>query len=288
MKNNEGNDYKMKILVTGANGYLGSGIVEKLLNDGMEVIATDYSDNNIDNRAKKYVIDLFSVSNPFQYFEQPDCVLHLAWRDGFKHDSLAHLEDLNKHYLFIKKMIESGIRKVAVMGSMHEVGFYEGCINEEASCKPLSLYGISKNALREAVMLEAKKANILFQWLRGFYIVGNTDLGCSVFSKMVQASKHGDRTFPFTTGMNQYDFIDYNQFCTQVAKAVEQDEVLGVINCCSGFPMKLGERAEQFIADNNLEISLEYGKFPDRIYDSKAIWGDNTKINLILSKCANQ
>lgn len=278
----------MKILVTGANGYLGSGIVKKLLDDGIEVIATDYSDKNIDNRAKKFVVDLFSVNNPFQYFDQPDCVLHLAWRDGFKHDSLAHLEDLNKHYLFIKKMIENGIRKIAVMGSMHEVGFYEGCINEDTPCKPLSLYGISKNALREAVLLEAKKAGILFQWLRGFYIVGNTGLGCSVFSKIMQASKRGDSTFPFTTGMNQYDFIDYSQFCIQVAKVVEQDEILGVINCCSGFPMKLGERAEKFIVDNNLTISLEYGKFPDRIYDSKAIWGDNSKINLVLSKCDNQ
>ena len=32
----------MKILVTGANGYLGQGIVSKLINFGHEVIATDY------------------------------------------------------------------------------------------------------------------------------------------------------------------------------------------------------------------------------------------------------
>ena len=47
---------------------------------------------------------------------------------------------------FIYKMIKGGIKQVAVMGSMHEVGFFEGSINENTPCNPQSLYGISKNA----------------------------------------------------------------------------------------------------------------------------------------------
>ena len=34
----------MKVLVTGANGYLGSGIVKELLDDGIDVIATDFKE----------------------------------------------------------------------------------------------------------------------------------------------------------------------------------------------------------------------------------------------------
>ena len=55
------------------------------------------------------------------------------------------------------------------------------------------------------------------------------------------------RLFPFTMGVNQWDFIDYNEFCLQVAAAVEQDDVNGVINICSGRPEKLAERVERFI-----------------------------------------
>lgn len=43
----------MKILVTGANGYLGQGIVKEILNSGHDVIAVDFKTNNIDDRAKK-------------------------------------------------------------------------------------------------------------------------------------------------------------------------------------------------------------------------------------------
>ena len=42
----------MKILVTGANGFLGRGVVKQLLDDGMEVIATDLSTDLVDKRAK--------------------------------------------------------------------------------------------------------------------------------------------------------------------------------------------------------------------------------------------
>ena len=62
-----------------------------------------------------------------------------------------------------------------------------------------------------------------------------------------------------------------------------QKKVCGIINCCSGTPISLGERVEKFIADNNLKIKLDYGKFPDRPYDSPGVWGDNKKIQMIMN-----
>lgn len=143
----------MKVLVTGANGYLGKGVVKQLLNDGMEVTATDFNDQFIDIRANVMKADLFDLKDPYEYFYQPDVLLHMAWRDGFVHESLNHIYDLPNHMQFISKMIQSGVKQVAVMGSMHEIGFYEGSINENTPCNPLSLYGISKNALRRIVEL---------------------------------------------------------------------------------------------------------------------------------------
>lgn len=272
----------MKIMVTGANGYLGQGIVRKLLDDGMNVVATDFADDYIDRRADVRVGNLFQIENPYQYFEQPDLLLHLAWRDGFKHNSIAHLDDLPKHYQFCEKMVLGGVKQICVMGSMHEVGFYEGSIDESTPTNPQSLYGIGKNALRNAIYLLCKEKNVIFQWIRGFYIVGNSEHGCSIFSKISMAEKKAQTEFPFTLGQNQYDFIDYEEFCTQVALVVKQNEINGIINCCSGVPEKLGDRVERFIKENGYQIKLQYGAFPDRPYDSKAIWGNNSKIQKII------
>lgn len=272
----------MRVLVTGANGYLGSGIVEAILNRGNKVIAVDLKDDHIDERAEKKACNLFEIENPYEYFGKPDVLLHLAWRDGFIHYSDAHINDLPAHYIFIKDMIENGCKHIAVMGSMHEIGFFEGSINENTPCHPTTPYGIGKNALRDLTQMLCKEYKVIFQWLRGYYIVGNSKYGSSIFSKITSAVEEGKKEFPFTLGQNQYDFIDYEEFCNQVAATVSQIQEQGIINICSGRPEKLADRVERFIKENNYNIKLQYGKFPDRPYDSKAIWGDNTKIERIM------
>lgn len=272
----------MKILVTGANGYLGQGVVKKLLDDGHDVVAADFSAENIDVRAKKITCDLFDLTDPFTHFGKPDVLLHMAWRNGFVHNAPSHVEDLPNHYKFLKKMIDSGIKQVAVLGTMHEIGFFEGSINEFTPANPQSLYGIAKNALRNATFLLAKDTKTIVQWIRGFYIVGNSKFGSSIFSKITAAEMEGKETFPFTSGQNQWDFIDYEDFCEQIAATVEQTEICGIINACSGFPEKLATRVERFIRENQYNIRLAYGTFPDRPYDSKAVWGDDSKIRSIL------
>ena len=278
---------KLKILVTGANGYLGQGIVRSILNNGHCVVATDFNTQFVDERAERIACNLFEVDNPYSFFGEPDVLLHLAWRDGFVHYSSAHIDDLPKHYAFIKKMVDGGIQQVVVMGSMHEIGFFEGSINESTPCHPTTPYGIAKNALRDLTQMICKQKNIVFQWLRGYYIVGNSKFGSSIFSKITAAVDEGKTEFPFTLGQNQYDFIDYPDFCAQVAAVVGQKNEQGIINICSGKPEKLADRVERFIKENGYRIKLQYGAFPDTPYDSKAIWGNDTKIRKIMENQTN-
>ena len=272
----------MKILVTGADGYLGEGIVRALCDLGAAVTAADETALHTDPRAERVTGDVFAAEEPFRRFGEPDALLHLAWKDGFDHFSPAHLALLPRHADFLRRMMDGGLRRVAVMGSMHECGRREGLITGDTPCEPMSDYGIAKNALRQWLRVAAERRGVQWQWLRAFYIVGNQSRGCSVFSKIAAAEAAGQARFPFTGGARRFDFLDYEAFCRQAAAAVLQERETGVIHLCSGRAEPIGERVERFIRENGYRIRLQYGAFPDRPYDAEAVWGDAAKIRRIM------
>lgn len=273
----------MRVAVTGANGYIGRHVVKEVLKRGHEVIAVDLNYKDVDSRANLSDVDIFSGDeNVFEKLQKPDVCIHLAWRDGFIHNSPKHMENLSKHIVFLHNMIKGGCKNIAVMGTMHEIGYYEGMVNENTPCNPLSQYGVAKNALRQSLILLARTERFNLYWLRAFYIMGDDSKNCSIFTKLLAAHEEGKKTFPFTTGMNKYDFIDVKELAKQIVCASLQTQITGVINVCSGTPVALKDKVEQFIKDKQMDISLDYGAFPDRDYDSKIIYGDATKINQIM------
>ena len=275
----------MKILVTGANGYIGRHVVRNLLDKGAEVIACDINTDDVDERADRRIFNIFELAdgNLFEQLGSPDVCLHMAWRNGFVHNAPTQLGDLSAHYKFLTTLIDGGLKQLAVMGSMHEVGYWEGAIDENTPCNPISMYGIAKDALRRAMLVYTQQKGCIIQWLRGYYILGDDRHNNSIFCKLLIAAEEGKKTFPFTTGKNKYDFIQVDELANQISSVVMQQKVTGIINCCTGNPMSLADRVEQFIKDNNLDIKLEYGAFPDRPYDSPCEYGDATKIKLIMN-----
>ena len=137
-------------------------------------------------------------------------------------------------------------------------------------------------------LFQSKKSDFLIPDYQRPYAWGEAEcrtLCDDIFSFAIP--DEGKTEFPFTLGQNQYDFIDYPDFCAQVAAVVGQKNEQGIINICSGKPEKLADRVERFIKENGYRIKLQYGAFPDRPYDSKAIWGNDTKIRKIMENQTN-
>lgn len=272
------------VAVTGAGGYVGRHVVSSLLRRGAQVVAVDRVEPDVDPRAQTLVADIFHPNSElYELLGRPDAVAHLAWRNGFAHNDDSHIDDLPGHFHLVKNLLDAGLPQLAIMGTMHEVGYHEGPITAETPCAPASLYGIAKNTLRQIAEVLAAQRGAKLQWIRAFYIVGDDTRSNSIFAKILAAADSGQKTFPFTSGKNKFDFISVEELADQIAVILLQDQVTGIINACSGEPVSLAERVESYIAEHKLGLELEYGAFPDREYDSPGVWGDASQIRELMT-----
>jgi dTDP-6-deoxy-L-talose 4-dehydrogenase (NAD+) len=272
-----------KVLVTGGSGYIGAHVVEALRGRGVDLVVVSRSivpdDGGSAVQCSFADIDArwLDERGPFAV------VVHLAWNDGFDHNAASHIDNLPLHVRFVREIMSAGILRFVGLGTMHEIGYWEGEINESTPTRPRSMYGIAKNALREAARLETEKTGATFQWLRPYYILGDDERNNSIFTKILRWDAEGKATFPINSGVNRYDFIHVKDLAQQIAAASLQTEVSGIIECCSGDAMALRDKVEGFIAEHHLRIRPEYGAFPDRPYDSPAVWGSTEKIDKIVA-----
>lgn len=275
----------MKVLVTGANGYIGSHVVDILLAKGLQVVAADIDVSRVPDGAEKMPISILNDDpDIYDRLGKPDVCIHMAWRNGFSHNHPSHIEDLPAHYRFVSRMIEGGVSHLSVMGTMHEIGYWEGMIQEDTPCSPQSFYGISKNALRQITFQLASTKKTPVTWLRGYYIYGDDERNHSIFTKILQMDREGKEFFPFTSGKNLYDFVQVDTLAEMIVESSLQDEETGVIELCSGKPISLADKVSEFIMERRLSIRPQYGAYPDRPYDSPGVWGNPLRIQRIMAK----
>jgi nucleoside-diphosphate-sugar epimerase len=275
-----------RVVVTGAAGYLGPHVVSALLDRGHDVVATVRPGSlvRLDPRAEVVEADLLAPGfDPAVWGALPHAVVHLAWKDGFRHNSPAHMSQLSAHFDLLTGLAELGVARIVALGTMHEVGYWEGAIEAATPTAPLSQYGIAKEALRRSLALAIPSTTSL-AWARAYYIYGDDRRSESIFRKLLDAADEGRTKFPFTTGKNRYDFIRVQELGRQLAALTDAEDITGTLNCCSGTPVSLAEQVEKFITENHLGLSLEYGAFPDRAYDSPGVWGDATVIREVMSR----
>lgn len=274
----------MQIVITGANGYIGSHVVKELLDSGHKVIAVDLNHSRIDKRSVIYNEDIFDESkNLYEEWGKPNVVIHLACKDVPVHNSMWHVDNIHKNFRFLKNLIDCGLKQVVTVGSMHDIGYYVGAIDENTIPNPQTFYGVSKDTLRRLMEIYTKGKNVVYQHLRFYYTYGDDEQSSgSIFSKILQMEKECMSTFPFTDGKNEFDYIKITELARQIRAVVEQKEIQGIINCCTGKPVSIKDMVERFIEEKHLKIKPDYGKYPTRPYDSPCVYGDASKIKTLM------
>jgi nucleoside-diphosphate-sugar epimerase len=281
----------MKVLVTGASGFIGTNVIKYLLSQNYEVIA---SSRDVEKAKKKdwynkiiYLpLDISKYSNDlnlFEYFEKPDVLIHLAW-DGLPNfiDTIHIDKNLFSHYEFLKNYVQSGGKHIVVTGTCLEYGMQYGPLDEELISKPLCAYAIAKDSLRRFIEeIQKSNPNLIFQWVRLFYMFGQGQYNKAILMQLDDAVERGDKVFNMSAGEQLRDYLPIEKVAEYISKIALQNNITGIINCCSGNPISIRKLVEDYIKIKNYNINLNLGYFNYPFYEPMAFWGDNKKINLL-------
>jgi dTDP-6-deoxy-L-talose 4-dehydrogenase (NAD+) len=277
----------MKILITGASGFVGRHVVNELLKYDHEIIIAGRNKNLFTNKKVNFIFfDLEKLDlnkNYFEYFNTPDLLIHLAWQGLPNYKSLFHFENnLPQHYSFLKSMIVNGLKNLVVTGTCFEYGMKEGCLSEDMITDPQNPYALAKDALRKFLFELQKKNNFNLKWIRLFYMYGEGQNSNSLLSQLQTALDKGDEIFNMSGGEQQRDYLPVEKVAEYIVTIAFQN-VEGIINCCSGKPIKIKQLVENYLEKTNQKIKLNFGYYPYPDYEPMSFWGDDTKLKQILN-----
>ena len=175
-----------RVAVTGADGFLGRKIVDRLIKEGKEVVAVVYPGNSIKVKSeteKLHTIELDLNSASFCLDSFPiniDTFYHFAWggvRPEERNDTDIQVKNIRMTLECIKIAKGLGVKRFICPGSTNEYLYYGKPINKEAIPSPSNAYGAAKIAVRYLCSDYASRNGIDFIYaiITGIYAADRKD-----------------------------------------------------------------------------------------------------------------
>ncbi|WP_336762286.1 NAD-dependent epimerase/dehydratase family protein [Paenibacillus sp. USHLN196] len=173
----------MNIIVTGGCGFIGSHIVDKLIENEHNVMVIDNLSTgkmkNFNNKAQFYKLDYSSKESEELIINfKPDVVYHHAAQVSVANSMSEPYFDAETNIMGTIKLLEycynAGVKKIIYPSSAAVYGNPEFLpINEEHPINPVSFYGISKYTPEQYIRVFCSQKHISFSILRYANVYGD-------------------------------------------------------------------------------------------------------------------
>jgi nucleoside-diphosphate-sugar epimerase len=260
----------MKILITGAGGFLGAATARAALAAGDEVVclargAPPPRLQELRGKVKPLRIDMADEAavRTALAAERPDAVVHSAWA-GLTAGARAGRDQIDGNLLATCRLAaaaaDAGVAKFVGIGSQAEYGRLERRVVESDLPQPNSMYGAAKLAAFHLAGETARAAGMRFAWLRLFAAYGPGDNPDWLIPSLIRRMLAGER--PQTTlGTQKWDYLYIDDAAEGVLAAVHGDAA-GAFNLSSDDPVPVRTVVETIrdLAAPGLELA--FGEIP--------------------------
>lgn len=227
----------MKILITGATGFIGLPLVEYLAEQGHEILALTRSPLK---ELKSVSFLKADLSSPITYYERvasfsPQVIIHLAWQDIPNFSFEKSKNNLNFSLDFFSYIISLGCcKKIIVSGSCFEFNKLNGECLEANKGSPKDNFTWAKHSLLAWLETECHRVGIQLGWLRIFYVYGPRQRNDSLIPSILSSLKNGDLP-KIRTPKNLNDFVYIDDVVKAFANSILMNYPSGIYNVGSGY-----------------------------------------------------
>lgn len=215
----------MKVVVTGAAGFIGSHLTESLLADGHEVTGVDAFVDYYPRAQKERNLETARASGRFTFVEgliqELDLapiltgagqVYHLAAQAGVRASWGREFEGYTGHNVLatqrlLEAAMEAGVPRVVNASSSSVYGDAASLpLREDGGCRPLSPYGVTKLAAENLGILYEKNHGLPVVSLRYFTVYGPRQRPDMAFHKFLKICRDGGTIRVYGDGRQTRDF----------------------------------------------------------------------------------
>lgn len=289
---------KAHVVVTGGAGFIGSHLVDRLLEQGNRVVVVDdFSTGSMSNldehkhnpRLMVEKADIRDQDHLTRLFAGADFVFHLACRNvrlSLRQPTVVHDVNTTGTLNVLKAAVSGGVKRLLYCSSSEVNGTAAVVpLPEECPLRPETIYGASKLAGEYYSLAFHRAKHLPVTIARPHNNYGPREhwdgIQGEVIPRFIIKALAGQPLTVYGDGAQTRDFTYVTETADYLVRLLECDEALGnVYNVCRGQEVSITEIAKRILALTNSSAVLEH--LPKRPSDVLRLWGDASRLKALL------
>jgi nucleoside-diphosphate-sugar epimerase len=276
----------MRVMVTGASGYIGRWVLAGLARADVELVAVCRRRPAVDLPFTWLELDLLDeAARDAIAAAHPDIVLHLAWvteHGAFWH-SAENLAWVAASLRLARTATEAGCVRFVGVGTCAEYDAPDDadCEEDSTPLEPDTLYAVAKDSCRRVISAYLAGTATSFAWARLFYLYGQDEGKERLVPSICRALAAG-RPARCSRGSATRDFMDVRDTGAALA-ALALAPTVGPMNIVSGQAASVADIARRLGALAKRPDLLQFGALPERPNEPARITASGARLRSMLN-----